>query len=85
MSVDPQKTHKAGLSPEAAQAGGRLGPEGEAKPGADTGGAPPEATISAERLREVLDRLKTGFYDRPEVRDQVARGVTRDLDTRPAE
>jgi hypothetical protein len=70
MSVDPQKTHKAGLSQE--QAG-------------ETGGARPQGTISAERLREVLDRLKTGFYDRPEVRDQFARGVTSDLDTRPTE
>lgn len=69
MSVD-QKTHKAGLSQE--QTG-------------ETAGAPPQGTISAERLREVLDRLKTGFYDRPEVRDQVARGVTRDLDARPTE
>jgi len=91
MSVDPQKTHQAGLSPEAAQAGGRLGPEGEARSrrlveqAGETGGAPPQGTISAERLREVLDRLTTGFYDRPEVRDQVARAVTRDLDTRPTD
>lgn len=70
MLVDRQKTHKAGLSQEHA---------------GETAGAPPQGTISAERLREVLDRLKTGFYDRPGVRDQVACGVTRDLDARPTE
>jgi hypothetical protein len=51
----------------------------------ETAGAPPQGTISAERLREVLDRLKTNFYDRPEVRDQIARDLAKDLGAQPTE
>lgn len=41
--------------------------------------APPYGTISADRLREVVERLESNFYDRPEVRDRIARGMARDL------
>ena len=43
----------------------------------------PQGSISAERLREVLRRIKTGFYDRPEVREEIARRLRRDLDEGP--
>jgi hypothetical protein len=31
------------------------------------------AELTPEQLREVLDRIAEGFYDRPEVRDRVIR------------
>jgi hypothetical protein len=41
--------------------------------------APPYGTISADRLREVVDRLESNFYDRPEVLNRIARALVRDL------
>jgi len=41
--------------------------------------APPSGTISADRLCEVVDRLQSNFYDRPEVLDRIARALVRDL------
>ena len=41
--------------------------------------------LSAERLKEIGERLATGHYDRPEVVDQVARRVARDADIRITE
>ena len=38
----------------------------------------PDSTGDA-RVREVLARLAQGFYDRPDVRDVIARRVARDL------
>ena len=43
-------------------------------------GAPPTGTISADRLRLVLGRVATGFYDQPAARESVARGVAGDLE-----
>jgi hypothetical protein len=51
----------------------------------DTADVPPQGTISAERLREVLDRLNAGFYDRPEVQDRIARRLSKDLGSQPTE
>jgi hypothetical protein len=40
----------------------------------------PEAnTISPERMKQVLQRIADGFYDRPEVIDEVARRLDTDL------
>ncbi len=47
--------------------------------------APPHGTLSADRLRDVLERLRSNFYDRPEVRDQIARGLAQDLGSQPTE
>ena len=33
------------------------------------------------RLREVLERFASGFYDRPEVRRAVVEGIARELNT----
>jgi len=35
--------------------------------------------LSADRLRQVLGRMSSGHYDRPEVQDQVVRRLSRDL------
>ena len=36
------------------------------------------SSLPADRLKEIGDRLASGFYDQPEVIDQVARRVARD-------
>lgn len=37
------------------------------------------AGLTAERLKQVLERMQTGHYDSAEVRDRVAHGIARDL------
>lgn len=37
-----------------------------------------DAGLSADRLKEIGERLATGFYDRPEVIDRVAERIHRD-------
>ena len=39
----------------------------------------PSGTVARERMREVLRRLSSDYYNSPEVRDTVASGVRRDL------
>ena len=39
-----------------------------------------ESSLPADRLREIGERLASGFYDSPEVVDQVARRVAADPD-----
>ena len=41
--------------------------------------------LAPERVREVLDRIATGFYDQPHVLDQVAERVLQDPDFSPTE
>ncbi len=41
--------------------------------------APPYGTISPDRLREVVNRLQSNFYNRPEVLDRIARALVGDL------
>ncbi len=36
--------------------------------------------ISSDRLSEIIKRLESGFYDSPEVREQIARKALKDLD-----
>jgi hypothetical protein len=43
-------------------------------------GADSRPDITPERLREILGRIESGFYDRAEIRDEVARRAARDLD-----
>ncbi len=37
-----------------------------------------ESSLSPDRLKEIGQRLASGYYDRPEVIDQVAREVAQD-------
>jgi hypothetical protein len=39
-----------------------------------------EGGITPEQLANVIRRLETGFYDREEVREQIARRVIEELD-----
>ncbi len=36
-------------------------------------------TLSAERIAQITERISEGYYDRPEVRDTIARRVIPDL------
>ena len=38
------------------------------------------SSLEPQRLKEVTARIESGFYDQPEVIDQVARGVANDPD-----
>jgi hypothetical protein len=73
MSVDPLQSNDLQPFPDAGASGSRVEQEGERVE------APPSGTISADRLREVVDRLQSNFYERPEVRDRIARCVAQDL------
>ncbi len=42
--------------------------------------APASGSLSPERTKAVLARIKDGHYDRPEVLDQVARKLQAELD-----
>ena len=51
-----------------------------------TGLAGPEPpSLEPERLREILQRVSSGYYDRPEVRDEVLRRLQGDLADGPSE
>ncbi len=45
------------------------------QPGSD----PSNAGLTPEELARVVRRLETGFYERPDVRDQIARRALDDL------
>jgi hypothetical protein len=45
----------------------------------ETGREIPQGELPADRMRTILRRLADGFYDRPEVRDELARRVRPDL------
>jgi hypothetical protein len=43
------------------------------------GSGPSNAGLTPEELAKVVRRLETGFYERPDVRDQIARRALDDL------
>jgi hypothetical protein len=45
-----------------------------------SGGAGP-LDLSAARLNEIARRISTGYYDRPEVVDRMARRIRADLES----
>src|SRR6185437_8154317 len=44
---------------------------------AASAGAPPSGTVSADRMRSVLSRVASGYYDQPGPRAASAAGVAR--------
>jgi hypothetical protein len=42
-------------------------------------GAPPSGTMSSAQMQVVLGRVASGYYDQPDVRDTIVRGVTQAL------
>jgi hypothetical protein len=60
------------------------------QPGRNDSGDPPPSDplvpddasgLTPERLRQLIKRLESGFYDNPEVREQIARRVRKELDS----
>jgi hypothetical protein len=69
------------FSHDSDQPGGNDGSEtSRAEPSA-ADEAPVEDGITPERLQQVIQRLGSGFYDRVEVRDKIARRVHQELDS----
>jgi hypothetical protein len=63
-------TSGGGQTPEA----NRMSPDGSSSTGSG------DASITPEQLAKVIRRLETGFYDRAEVREEIARRVLDDPD-----
>lgn len=40
---------------------------------------PQELSGGTDRISEIRQKIESGFYDRPEVRDQIAKNLTDDL------
>jgi hypothetical protein len=67
------------LPHESDQPGTGDGDTPEADPGTDPStGSGPEG-LTPERLRKVIRKMETGFYDTPEVREHIARRVREEL------
>ena len=57
------------------------GPEGDEPSPGDPLTADDASSLTPERLRQLIKRLESGCYDTPEVRDQIARRVRKELDS----
>lgn len=68
-------------SREAAQADDsvQLSDEARAASRADAGDS--ASGLSTDRLQEILKRLSSGYYDSPQVRDQVAQRIQKEWDS----
>ncbi|HXE56695.1 MAG TPA: hypothetical protein VNK43_01730 [Gemmatimonadales bacterium] len=80
----------ASAAPGAAHDAVELSETARALAGRVSGADPADGAGSAERLpsarlREILDRLASGFYDTPEVREAIARRLGPDLELPPSE
>lgn len=84
--VDPvsRPAAEAGREPERGSDSVEVSPEARAL--ADRGPVrDAEGTLEPARLREVIDRIASGFHDRPEVLDQIAQRILKDPDFSPTE
>lgn len=86
-AIEAQRAADPARSPDARTAdAGSATPQGadsvevssEAKALADGSEARGKSQLSAERLKEIGERLATGYYDRPEVIDEVAKRIQAD-------
>ncbi len=50
-------------------------------PGSDTAVPAEQDGLTPDRLKQVVRRLETGFYDSADVREQIARRVYKELDS----
>lgn len=41
---------------------------------------PESSDLPPERMQQILDRIASGFYEQPDVREQVVRRIAADLD-----
>ena len=59
---------------------GQMPEVGPMSPDSGPGSSSGEAGITPEQLARVMRRLESGFYDRSEIREEIARRVLDDLD-----
>jgi hypothetical protein len=69
------------FSHDSDQPGGNNGSETPGTEPSAAEGTPVEDGITPERLQQVIQRLGSGFYDRVEVRDAIARRVHKEFDS----
>jgi hypothetical protein len=50
------------------------------RPDRSAGESGSDEALSAERMARIIRRLDSGFYDSPEVREQIAREALKELD-----
>jgi hypothetical protein len=60
--------------------GGELPPMDPSVPGDGPAGNPGPDGLTPERLKQVIERMESGFYDSDDVREQIARKVRKELD-----
>ncbi len=76
---DPAADHRKPETEAAAAAAAQVQVSTDAKALASQSGTRPSSgALAAERLKEIGTRVAEGYYDRPEVVDQVARKVLQD-------
>ena len=73
----PEAPAKAAVE-SSAPAHDRVEVSAEARNLAGSTGTGGTSSLSPERLKTILERLSTGFYDQPNVLDQVAQRVLKD-------
>ena len=78
---DAARAPRAPLPATPAGQAGPLASSAEARNLEQPGGAPQETTseLSADRMREVIKRMKDRHYEKPEVMDEVIRRMVKDL------
>jgi len=65
--------------PPGTTGGGNFPESDPTTPGGDPSTGSGQESITPERLKEVIARLETGFFDSPEVREHIARRVREEL------
>jgi hypothetical protein len=77
--VPPQAARDASAGDDRVSISAEARAAGNAEEGTSATGIP------AERLRGILKRILSGYYDTPQVRDRIAQKLQADLGTKPAE
>lgn len=65
--------------PPSSIGGGDFPESGPSTPGTDSNAGSGQESITPERLKKIIQRLDTGFYDGPEVREHLARRIREEL------
>lgn len=88
-----QSTRQSGQLKPVAPQGGRdvsasddqVSISAEARAASGAGEGTSATGIPAERLRGILKRISSGYYDTPQVRDKIAQKLSAELGTKPAQ
>jgi hypothetical protein len=77
--VAPQAAREASTGDDRVSISAEARAAGGAEEGTSATGIP------AERLRGILKRISSGYYDTPQVRDRIAQKLQAELGTKPAQ